>query len=107
MSTRPHSPIPCLFLLLVATSSPGGLHAADPQYAIRDITPEGYINATAYDINRDGDVVGVAQRYTSGTAEEAYFFYDFGTDTTHVLGEGLVKPPRRDRGHRFSRGGYQ
>ena len=34
--------------------------AAASLYAIKDITPAGYASAIAYDINSDGDAVGIA-----------------------------------------------
>ena len=63
---------------------------ADPLYRIVDITPDGYISATAYDINSDGDAVGVA----SDGSSEAFFYYDHSAGTSTAFGVGVVSPRR-------------
>lgn len=65
---------------------------AAPLYAIRDLTPDGYSTSVAYDVNSDGDAVGVAGRFVSGTLEEAFFYYDHDTQTSTAFGAGTIDP---------------
>ena len=66
---------------------------ADPIYSIKDLTPEGYRASVAFDINADGDVVGVATRFfTGGGSEEAFFVYDSSTGVSTPFGVGSLFP---------------
>ena len=76
----------CLVLLVSANTM------AAPLYAIKDITPAGYTGGVAYDVNSDGDAVGIASRFVSGAFEEAYFYYDHSADVSTVFGVGSVIP---------------
>jgi len=66
--------------------------AAGPRYSIVDLTPADFTNSVAYDINSDGDVVGVAGRFVGGSLEEAFFHYDHSTGVSTVIGLGTVLP---------------
>ncbi len=83
-----HKVVLC-FVLLFGVGSPLD---AEPLYTIKDITPDGYRSATAYDINSSGDAVGIAGRFISGSLEEAFFFYDHSAGTSTAFGVGVVSP---------------
>ncbi|MEM9417744.1 MAG: DUF3466 family protein [Planctomycetota bacterium] len=65
---------------------------ADPLYSIKDLTPTGYTGSVAFDINANGDAVGVASRFVSGSVEEAFFFYDHSAGTSTPIGVGTLTP---------------
>ena len=79
------------------------VRAAAPLYAIKDLTPDGYVTSVAYDINSSGDAVGVAGRFPGGSLEEAYFFYDHSAGTSTVFGVGTVVPRSTPYGTGFRR----
>ncbi len=66
----------------------GAVSHADTLYNITDLTPAGYHSSVAYDINSDGDAVGVA----TSVSGEAYFYYDHSTGLSTVFGVGVVTP---------------
>ncbi len=65
--------------------------SADVLYNIADLTPDGWSTSVAYDINADGDAVGIAGRFNP-SFEEAYFYYDHSEGTSTVFGLGTVIP---------------
>lgn len=66
--------------------------AAVPSYTIKDLTPAGYSASAAFDINSDGDAVGVASTFASGSLVEHFFYYDHSAGTSTVFGVGTVSP---------------
>lgn len=82
-------PLSAAAVLLTAAVPASG---AAPYYTISDLTPDGYTTSVAYDINADGDAVGVAGSYATGSLVEAFFYYDHSTGTSTPFGVGTVKP---------------
>lgn len=73
--------------------SGAGLQAhATPSYNIKDLTPDGYTESVAYDVNSDGDAVGVAGKFDSGSSVQHFFHYDHDTGSSTVFGVGVLDP---------------
>ena len=90
-------------LLITAVMLCAQLGFAAPFYQIRDLTPAGYTTSIAYDINSDGDAVGIAGSFSTGSLVEAYFYYDHSTGTSTVFGVGTVVPSDTIVGSGFRR----
>ena len=80
------------FFAVLATLTTLRIAVAAPLYEIKDLTPSGYTASIAYDINSDGDAVGVASRFVGGSLEEHYFLYDHSAGTSTPFGVGAVLP---------------
>ncbi len=76
---------------------------AAPLYAIKDLTPAGYTTSVAYDINADGDAVGIAGFFPSGSLVEHFFYYDHSTGISTIFGAGIVEPRPSITGTGFRR----